>query len=190
MTTMMHEQVMTTLDIFWWFFHWIWNFFFRKGRSRSPNFNTSCYTYTCCMVPLISLVKKIPMGFTPGITAHCLASSCTEPGLRIKVLAEIKTKNQKLEKIIIKNFFFLGSPPPNLKTVSVHSPHPMLVHEKLPSKSAIYTHFFQTSFCHNNITQYTLNQTNPGQQKILQKVILFLYCFFSWIFFGISTGLL
>ena len=154
---------------------------YRKGRSRSPNFNTSCYTYTCCMVPLISLVKKIPMGFTPVITAHCLASSCTEPGLRTKVLAEIKTKNQKLKKK--KMFFFFWEPPPNLKTVSVHSPHPMLVHEKLPSKSGIYTHFFQTSSYHNNITKYTLNQTNPGQEKILRTIIFFfLFFFFSGFF--------
>ena len=89
-------------------------------------------------------------------------------------------------------FFLGGEPPPNLKTVSVHSSHPMLVHEKLPSKSAIYTHFFQTSFCHNNITQYTLNQTNPGQQKVLQKVIIKKkIVFFSFlVFFWISTGLL
>ena len=96
------------------------DFFFRKGRSRSPNFNTSCYTYTCCMVPLISLVKKIPMGFTPVITAHCLASSCTEPGLRTKVLAEIKTKNQKLEKKTV--FLFLGAPPQPQDSLCTFSP--------------------------------------------------------------------
>ena len=100
------------------------DFFFRKGRSRSPNFNTSCYTYTCCMVPLISLVKKIPMGFTPVITAHCLASSCTEPGLRTKVLAEIKTKNQKLEKKTV--FLFLGAPPPTSRQSLYILPIPCL----------------------------------------------------------------
>ena len=96
----------------------------RKGRSRSPNFNTSCYTYTCCMVPLISLVKKIPMGFTPVITAHCLASSCTEPGLRTKVLAEIKTKDQKLKKKRKKKFFFFlgGSPPQPQDSLCTFSP--------------------------------------------------------------------
>ena len=103
-------------------------FFFRKGRSRSPNFNTSCYTYTCCMVPLISLVKKIPMGFTPVITAHCLASSCTEPGLRTKVLAEIKAKNQKLEKNKKKKklFFFWEPPPPTSRQSLYILPIPCL----------------------------------------------------------------